>query len=172
MKRRIGNALTVLGLLAGLIGFGGLFLPALNKAPQRQERSNVVISAEADSKGWQVAERFVLGMGIGAVFFLLGGHLCDPQQCKESTRLRDPKSSSPDKGRRAMLSVSIVALAVLWALILYLLVLALIALLRPPGETGGLDFKYAVVLILIAVSILVIIPIQTVRYVRERRTLR
>mgnify|MGYP001767566978 CR=1 FL=1 len=169
MKKRIGNALTILGLLACLIGFGGFFLPFFHKDSQHHvATAGYYKDTEGDSRGWRIAERFVCGLGVGAALILLGAYLCDEEQPKkESKRFRD----SP-RGRRAMLSISILALAALWSLILFLLVLAVVWLWRSSGERSSLEFKSTVVLALAAALIVAVIPIQVVRYARERSALR
>ena len=85
-------------------------------------------------------------------------------------RLRNIQFSSPEADRKVMLSASFFVMVLIW--ILCVTILAFIGLAALSSDTFVWDTEHWVVVAVLSILSLVIIPIQLVRYVRERKTLR
>ena len=85
-------------------------------------------------------------------------------------QIRDIQFSSPEADRKVMLVVSFCVMFLLW--ILCVAILAFIGLAAQSSKTFVWDTKIYVIVALLTLLILLIIPIQLVRYFRQIRASR
>jgi hypothetical protein len=88
-----------------------------------------------------------------------------------SMRFRNIQFTSPETDRKVMLPASFFVMLLIW--ILCVTVLGFIGLAAfSSGDTFVWDTEHKVIVASLSILSVVIIPIQLVRYVRERRALR
>ena len=85
-------------------------------------------------------------------------------------RFRNIQITSPETDRKVMLPASFFVMLLIW--ILCVTVLVFIGLAAFSSDTFVWDTQHTVIVASLSILSVVIIPIQLVRYVRERRALR